>query len=66
MGCVSQRELVMLSDRLWQEAVAVLQIAKLRLGGARETLLKHIANPQLSWGANVTGSEMVNSFLNSS
>lgn len=56
----------MLSDRLWQEAVAVLQIAKLRLGGARETLLKHIANPQLSWGANVTGSEMVNSFLNSS
>ena len=65
MGYVSQHELFMLNDRLWQEAVTVLQMAKLRLGRAREMLPKHIANPQLSRGTNVTGSEMATSFLNS-
>lgn len=43
----------MLSDRLWQEAVPVLQMAKLRLGEAGETPLKNTASTWVSWEANL-------------
>lgn len=44
----SQHEWVMFSDRLWQEAVAILQMPKLRHREAEETALKQRASQQVS------------------